>query len=174
VINIGSGEGSYAVGYARSLPGVWVHAYDTDVVARQRLRSLARLNNVEARVSVRAFCDCHELQLRIDDNALVVSDCEGCERTLLDPEAVPQLAATDILVELHDFIQPGTTDEVTGRFSSTHSVTLIRAKPREDADMPPSSLPREEAVRVMWEGRPTGMNWAWLQAHRPGRLGRDT
>jgi hypothetical protein len=40
--------------------------------------------------------------------------------------AVPQLAATDILVELHEFIKLGVTNTIFSRFRKTHTVTLPR------------------------------------------------
>ena len=53
VIDVGSGDGYYAVGLARRLPASTVEAYDPDPVARRRCRALAEVNGVLDRIDVR-------------------------------------------------------------------------------------------------------------------------
>jgi len=165
VINIGAGEGFYAVGYARALPACRVHAFDSDRLARQRLRQLVRLNRVETRVAIAARTTQTELARLVDGaSTLVVCDCEGCELELLEPRHVPLLSQADLLVECHDFIAAGTTELLAKRFSATHEVTVIPAATR--ATLPPhlSRLGSEDRTRVTHEGRPPGMRWLWMRA----------
>jgi hypothetical protein len=166
VVNVGCGEGYYAVGYARALPTVKVEAYDIDPLARRRLRKLARLNGVE--IDVRRACGHRDLSVR--GRTLIVCDCEGCEKDLLDPARVPGgLAGADLLVELHDFVDPAISATLAARFQGTHEVALVDA--REDrSDYPPKilePLDPEQRRLALWEGRPAGMRWVWMKAPRP-------
>src|SRR5262249_7917881 len=62
VINVGCGEGYYAVGLARLLPAVHVHAFDADPLAQDLCRLLAERNGVAGRVTVAGACGPAELQ----------------------------------------------------------------------------------------------------------------
>ncbi len=165
VVNIGCGEGYYAVGFARRLPGARVHAFDTDVVARQRTRRLVRENGVADRVEVRGLCRFEDLARFAGPNSLVVCDCEGCELELLDPRAVPALSASDLLVELHDFIDPTITSTLLERFEATHRIERFAMSDRARASIPSlERLTPEQRAAAVWEGRPAGMEWAWFEA----------
>ncbi len=74
-------------------------------------------------------------------------DCEGCERALLEPP----LAAT-VIVELHDFLDPGIGDTIAARFADTHEVELVPTAPQ-----PPAS------ELLLSEYRPGPMRWAVLR-----------
>ncbi len=165
VVNIGCGEGYYAVGYAWRLPAAEVHAFDLDALARQRLRRLARLNRVAGRLRLGARCRPEDLAALAGPGCLVVCDCEGCEKDLLDPIRAPRLAATDLLVELHDFVDPSITETVVGRFRATHDVEILPMRERDPAGLPLlAGLSPEEQRFAVWEGRPEGMRWAWARA----------
>lgn len=165
IVNVGCGEGYYAVGYALALPAAQVEAYDVDPLARQRLRELARLNGVE--IDVRSACGHQDLAVK--GRTLIVCDCEGCEKDLLDPARVPGLSGADLLVELHDFVDPAISATLIARFSGTHEITLVEAR-GDRSDYPAGILqPLDPGQRrlALWEGRPAGMRWAWMKALRP-------
>lgn len=167
VVNIGCGEGYYAVGYARALPAATVVAFDLDPLARQRTGRLAAINGVAARVAVRRGCARDDLSAAIAGPTLVVSDCEGSEQELLDPDRVPGLATTDLLVELHDILRPGLSQALLPRFASTHQLALFDQRPRSRADLPPAladCLSDAQCAHTLDEGRPAPMQWAWLEA----------
>ncbi len=99
VVDIGCGEGYYAVGLALRSPRSHVHAYDIDPVALRATVDLARLNNVSERVTV---AEGYAEQLRnlvVNTRVLLVSDCEGAEVDLLYPETLPRAASVDLLVD---------------------------------------------------------------------------
>ncbi|HXU32235.1 MAG TPA: methyltransferase [Thermoanaerobaculia bacterium] len=172
VINIGCGEGYYAVGFARRLPEAQIHAFDTDIVARRRARQLARRNGVADRVRVRGLCRTEDLRILTGAGSLIVCDCEGCEIRLLDPIRVPELAATDLIVELHDFIDPRISATLLERFRATHRIEIFSMADRSALRLPEvEALSPTERERALWEGRPEGMQWAWLEARRPERRG---
>ncbi len=166
VVNVGCGEGYYAVGLARLLPAVQVHAFDAAPAAQELCRRLAERNSMSGRVSIGGACGPAALADLARRGTLIVCDAEGAERTLLDPAAVPGLTACDIVVELHDFLDATLSRDVPARFAATHDVTLIRQTGRD-----PNALPllqgwgQFDQALAMLEGRPGPTPWALLRAH---------
>jgi hypothetical protein len=94
---------------------------------------------------------------------LIISDCEGYEAVLLDPHAVPALARSAIIVELHEFAVPGVTATIGEWFGLTHDISLVDVMARDPAWFPQlSHLSEDEVLRVVDEGRPKNppMQWA--------------
>ncbi|HEY8021029.1 MAG TPA: hypothetical protein VIH93_08005 [Thermoanaerobaculia bacterium] len=165
VVNVGCGEGYYAVGYARALPAAAVYAFDSDILARHRLRGLARLNGVARRVRVGGLCRPEDLAALAGRDCLLVCDCEGGERELLDPLRAPLLTTTDILVEMHDFIDPSISSTLESRFRATHEIEVFSMLERDGSEATfLATLPAEERRFAVWEGRPSGMQWAWMRS----------
>jgi len=86
VIDIGCAEGYYAVGFARRLPSTRVYAFDIDRNAQALCRRTARANGVDARVSIGGECTIDRLKELMTANTTILSDCEGCEMDLLNPQ----------------------------------------------------------------------------------------
>jgi hypothetical protein len=165
VVNVGCGEGYYSVGLASRMPDAVVYAFDTDSAAQHHCAELAKLNSVSKRVHVRGFCSHRELQQLCGRNSVIICDCEGFEEALLDPDLVPQLASTDVLVELHEFIKPGITNTVLSRFRKTHALTLIDAKDRDPENYPLLRIFRPpDRYAAVDEHRPAAMQWAYLRS----------
>ena len=164
VIDVGCAEGYYAVGFARLLPNATIYAYDTDIEAQQFCRELAKRNNVADRVRINGFCDHAELRKLTTSPAFILSDCEGFELELLNPQHVTGLSLCTMLIELHDFLSPGLTATLTHRFENTHRITLINTQDRDpnkyEVLKPVLEADRRFAVR---EGRPAAMQWAYLE-----------
>jgi hypothetical protein len=171
VVNVGAAEGYYAVGLALRLPAARVHAYDIDEASRERCRRLAELNGVADRVEVRGECTLAELEALPATDVALVLDCEGCELALLRPDRVEPMRGWAILVELHDFIEPGTTKRIVERFEPTHDAVVVEQRDRDDLAPPELEFlgPRDRAL-ALDEFRPGPMRWAWLvpRALRPG------
>ncbi len=165
VVDVGCAEGYYANGIARRLPSARVYAFDTDPEARDLCAAMARLNGVEERVIVGGKCEPEDLNALLTGRSLIICDCEGYESELLQPALVPAMAQSDILVELHDQVQPGLTPLVLGRFRETHTATMITAVER-DAERYPQLLFSEPEKRrlAISEFRSAGQQWAFLQA----------
>ncbi|HMJ95316.1 MAG TPA: class I SAM-dependent methyltransferase [Thermoleophilaceae bacterium] len=167
VVNIGCAEGYYAVGLARSVPRLRVHAYDLSPIMQRLCRRMAVRNGVAERIAVRSRCDLDELRALAGPRALILADCEGCELELLRPDAVPGLCEATVLVELHDFEDPDTTSTILQRFEATHSAEVITAEPRFIVEHPePGELrgisPLEHELALL-EFRPNQMRWAVLR-----------
>lgn len=168
VVNVGGAEGYYAVGLARRLPGAEVVVFDVDPRARHLCRRLARRNGVSGRVRIAVSCTAAELGALVSGPTLVVMDCEGCEAGLLRPDLAPGLAGADLVVELHDFLAPGVTEAVTGRFAATHDLVLVATAGRRPGDYPAlAALGDAERRAALDEHRPAAMRWAVLRARRP-------
>ena len=165
LINIGAAEGYYAVGYALRIPRLEVHAFDTDVLARDRLRRLARHNGTARRIHVGGRCSHAALARLIVPGTLIVCDCEGGEGRLLDPGRVPGLAAADILVEIHVEQDRSIAAALLGRFAGTHRPVRVEITDRVGvfAHVLSRLTPGERAVAVYEREEQT--EWLWLRSH---------
>lgn len=165
VINVGCAEGYYAVGFARRLPGATVFAFDSDPYARHLCRRLAAKNRVQERMRIEGTCEEVRLTELIRGRTLLMVDCEGCEMTLLRPGLVPDLAQADLVVELHDFVDPAISETIMGRFSTSHDVTIIESITRDPSAYPAlATLASDERVEAVAEHRPGVMQWVVLRA----------
>jgi hypothetical protein len=163
LINIGAGEGYYAVGYALRLPRLQVYAYDTDILARYRLLQLAAQNGVAERLHVGGLCDPAAFEGRIGARTLVVCDCEGCEGELLDPLRSPRLSAADLLVELHVERIPAIAALLEARFGATHDATRFPMTDRAGrfAEVLARLTPADRDLALHERSERT--EWLWLQ-----------
>jgi glycosyltransferase involved in cell wall biosynthesis len=167
VVNIGSGEGYYAVGLALRLPGALVYAFDTQELARSLCGELAALNGVAERVVVGGLCDVARLRELAGPGTLILCDCEGGEMQLLQPDLVPGLGQSDVLVELHDAVDPRISQSVTSRFEPTHQVRRIDHGGRDWTEFTAlQNRPHLDQLLAMWEGRAGPTPWAWMTARQ--------
>jgi hypothetical protein len=126
VVNVGCGEGYYAVGLALRIPAARVFAYDPDPQARDLCARMAELNGVCARIAVGDRLDAEGLQqFRFTGRGLVLSDCEGYERDLFTADVAASLAQHDVLVEVHDFVDIRISGMLRERFHRTHTLDVI-------------------------------------------------
>jgi hypothetical protein len=163
VINVGCAEGYYAVGLARRLASATVVAYDADPRARMLCEEMARLNRVSDRVTVGSAVDAETLAAAVEaagPGVVVICDCEGAELALLREKDTPRFAKADLLIEVHDFLSWRCGDEIARRFSRTHHVTRIPARPRSGGEsVCAQRLPATLRRLALDEHRPAGMEW---------------
>jgi precorrin-6B methylase 2 len=169
IIDVGCAEGYYAIGLALRVTTAQVIAFDINPEAAEQCRRMAELNGVADRVRIDGLCDPDAL-LRIPFSAqsLVVSDCEGYELTLFTPEVVQHLAATDVLIELHDFIDNRISAELRRRFSQTHDISCVpaiddttKAETYRFDCLSEYDLPTRRTLLSEW--RPAGMEWIFCR-----------
>jgi hypothetical protein len=166
IINIGAGEGLYAVGLALRLPSVPVIAFETDPYNQDLCAEQARLNGVASRIRIMGMCTPELLRSELSDRPLIVCDCEGGELELLNPAVVPGLYAADMLVELHDHINPIISKTMLSRFSETHSAESVTDSEIRIEDYPLlRGLAPEDQQRFVHEIRIPGMQWLFLSSH---------
>ncbi len=162
VVDVGSAEGYYAVGLARRLPDARVVAFDSDPEARRLTQLCARANGVQGRVQIRGLATVGALgDLELGPEALLIVDCEGAEDVLLDPERLPRLRATPMIVELHEHLSAGVGERLAARFRASHELTTIGAADRASFHLggPTAAWPEHERVALLDEGRPAAMSW---------------
>lgn len=154
IVDIGCAEGYYAVGLARRMPSTEVFAFDIDPAARRLCSELATLNEASHRVHIREGCNSQNLNNLNLQNAFIVCDCEGAEVDILKPETVPRLATCSLIVEIHDHLRPGVSEELLSRFSSTHRLEFVRASLKKPTDFPCLSfLPEADRTLAIEEFR---------------------
>jgi hypothetical protein len=166
IVNVGAGEGYYAVGMAVRCPSASVVAFEGDLGGQELIREMARLNGVRDRIKVEGMCGLAELShsLPTGSPGLLIMDVEGGELSLLRPEIIPSLEACHILVELHDFIYPGLGAEIEARFRTSHHIERVKQRSRETSDLPLRSVFLDRwMVRLTDEQRPALMEWLYLR-----------
>ena len=153
VINVGCAEGYYATGLALALPASEIRAYDISKRARLECAATLEQNGVRSRVLLGARCGAEELAAA-GERALVLCDIEGAECELLDPVRAPTLKRATVIVELHDFLRPGTTEVLLERFAVSHRVAVIDAAVRNPSCYPAlERWAREDARLALDEAR---------------------
>lgn len=175
IINIGAGEGYYAVGFALHMPNTHCIAFEKHAPSRMLLSSMSQLNGVSNRVHLREHCTVERLRESILPGlrTAVICDVEGMEREILSPENVPELNACDILVELHDFRVAHVSDLIRSRFEGTHRIQCIPAMMRTHKDWPNEvRAPAWVKLTAMHEFRPDKMQWFWMES-RAFSVGHD-
>ena len=160
VIDVGCAEGYYAVGLARMMPGVTVHAFDIQETARAACADLAAKNGVSERVIIGERFAPDGFEAFKDRRCLVLVDIEGAEDDLLRPDLSPALAGMDLIVETHDVYRPGVLARLIERFSPTHDIVLVVQQPK--TFKPPPwfvNLNHLDQLLAVWEFRHQATPW---------------
>jgi len=170
IINVGAGEGYYAVGMAMRVPLASIVAFEMEPKGQQMIQQLAKQNQVQDRIQILGKCEIDDLNalLTVGKKTLLVVDVEAYELILLNPEKIPDLKHTTILVELHDFIQRGIAEELQTRFTNTHHIERIWQDDRHGQEFPYNTfytrcLPHSYLDWAVSEWRPEKMSWYWME-----------
>ena len=163
IVDIGAADGYYAVGTARLFANTLVHAFDTNQSSHQILRENAEANHVSSRISCNNLCygsTLRDLALQ-SSRLLIISDCEGGESEIFhDADVLQSLASCDLIIECHDFVQPGITGALVAKFFSSHFIEIIYSGARNPNQFRfLSHLSDFERWMAICENRPTLMNW---------------
>lgn len=127
VVNIGCAEGYYLVGLGMRLPHARLYGFEIDPEVKAFCARMAELNGVANRLELGGFCTAETLAGLPLRRALIVSDCEGYEKQLFNPETAAQLARHDVLIEVHDNFDIEISTHLLDAFAATHSVERIRS-----------------------------------------------
>jgi hypothetical protein len=174
IVDVGCAEGYYAVGLALMAHGARVFAFDTDHLSRAQLQRMAQMNGVETRVEIGRYCTHADLERLSVGKTLLISDVEGFETELLDPDRAPSLKRNDELVEIHEQSDdiPETERLITRRFLPTHTIERMVEQSRDGwlEKHAPELATRigDEQTRAAAtaEHRATGRVWLWMQANQ--------
>ena len=167
IINLGAGDGYYAVGLLREMPALRVVAYENSEERRNIIFDNARLNCVEDRLVVCGNTKNHNINeyCQSADRLLVVCDIEGHEKEVLASSCIANIFQADILVEIHDFVDADVSSVIRERFSATHSIETVCSRERTSDDLPEHvGAPNSALLEIVGEERPTTMEWFWLKS----------
>lgn len=163
VVNVGCGEGYYAVGLAMRQPIARVYAYDIDPEAIRLCTAMALLNNVGTQVfTYNHKYDFTPLPL---NSGLIICDCEGGEQDIFTQDSAPFFKHWDLIIEAHDFVtKKSTSKDLQELFKSTHNVQVIQSisdneKPEKYSYPELENCDREWVRGVLAENRPVIMEW---------------
>src|ERR1700733_5808599 len=152
VIDIGSAEGYYAVGFALKGQSPVV-TFETDPRELALCKEMARVNGVEDRLTPRSWCNPEALRaLTAGLRCFVLSDCEGYEEELFDDPTVEALRRSEVLIEIHG----DAYDPLFARFSKTHIVQTMIASNRSGSSYAELSCLGGDADLGICEYRPGG------------------
>lgn len=167
VVNIGAAEGYYAVGLALRLPHARIHAYDVDENAQQMTQRLADRHGVGDRVTVGGEFRAADFECLDPETSFVFCDIEGAELDLLDPQAAPNLARLDMLVELHNLPESAPYRGFIDRFRRSHRLELIEPGARDIRAFPElRGLEHLDQLLAFWEWRRGPTPWLLMTARR--------
>ena len=125
IIDVGCAEGYYAVGFAKRLPQCTVHCYDVNEKDLEFCKKMADLNHV-SNLTYNKFCSPETLtDFDYGARSLIFCDCEGYELELFNDKTIAALKNTDVLVEMHDCVNPIISETLLKRFSATHDARII-------------------------------------------------
>ena len=168
IIDIGSAEGFYAVGFALNFKYNKIYAFDISIKARTLLKKLADINNVSKEILINTNCTPENL-LKIDlINSLILSDCEGYEKDLfLNPEVCNKLENTFIIIEAHDFLDPYISKNIISCYDKSHNIKIIKSiddlnKAINYNFCDKNKFSFNEIYHIYKEDRPCVMNWLIL------------
>jgi len=171
VVNVGCGDGFYAIGMAIKLPEKQIYAFDLSEAALELCNEYAERNVVADRVHTQRGCD-HASELQLPDvlgHRLYIFDCEGCELSLVDLEACPQLRNSDLIIECHDFLHSHISSVIADRLAATHRVELIEPTlPNLESYHFIKVFPTIMSVLMAVEKRPMPCRWLACWANQKG------
>jgi hypothetical protein len=168
ILNIGCGEGYYAVGFSLKSKATHVYAYDIDAQARENVLTIARLNGATDNLHIRGQCTVDELQREVTGRTLILCDTDGGEFDLFRPDLVPGLSQADLIIETHDYCCPGVTETLAGRFLPSHRVEITYHCAKTAKTFPVlATIPIEEHAFLLEEGRPRSQRWMRVLANLP-------
>jgi hypothetical protein len=150
VLDIGAAEGYYAVGLALRL-GVPVYAFEADVRERARVKKMADLNGVGQLVHLCGFCSGSDVIRLGSGRAFILSDCEGYERVLFEPDLISHLRYSDLIIETHG---EGTEELLMERLSGTHRLQVFASRDRSGSEYPECRFFGERSALAVCELRP--------------------
>jgi hypothetical protein len=137
VLDIGSAEGYYLIGFGRFYKDAHLVGFEIEEKGRQLTEEMYTMNHLTNKLTLLGEATAKNITPYITNHTLLVCDCEGGELDILDPVTSPELLTVDMaIIELHDFIRPGIQESLTNRFKATHSVTIVPFVLADPKDFP--------------------------------------
>jgi hypothetical protein len=126
IIDIGSAEGYYMVGFGQMFPNAELVGFELEETGRNLNRELYTKNNLTNNLTLLGEATKENVSSYITKDTLIICDCEGGEIDILDPvNASAFKNVKTAIIELHDFIRPKAKEILTERFKDTHTIAII-------------------------------------------------
>ena len=126
IVDVGFAEGFYLVGLGRMFHDAHLVGFDVEEEAKELCEANAIANGIDQnRLSLFGGFEANEFREALDEETLVVVDCEGFENDVIECLSSEDLGKADWLIETHDHLIRGTTDRMILAFRDTHHVTEV-------------------------------------------------
>jgi hypothetical protein len=158
-IDVGCADGYYAVGFAHASPATTTYAFDLSSSARDLCSETATTSRVGERVRIHGRFTVDGVASLLRRPALVLCDIEGGELELLTQPAAQTMAASVVVVEVHEDERPGTSDALRRAFESSHNATVVRQEPRDVDDPRLAACSEQERASALNELRGPLLHW---------------
>ncbi|WP_068322660.1 FkbM family methyltransferase [Polynucleobacter yangtzensis] len=166
-IDIGGANGFYAVGVAKCLSFSSVYVYELSAEGRREISINAVLNDVDPFIKIGGKFDNNTVSQdwveAKNSTGVILIDIEGGEFELMNPEFFSVFSRFNIIVELHDFLDPNThmVDVLIQNSNATHEVKFLRNNGRNPASINLlNHLPEDYQWIACSESRLRAMSWA--------------
>jgi hypothetical protein len=169
IVDLGAAEGYYVAGMALRNPQAKIIAFEVYRVIWPLIWRLVGLNGLKAdRIEVRGAVTPQLLEesLQGSRTPVVISDIEGFEDEVLNPEQAPTLRRSTLLVEVHEDNRPGVTQRMRQRFAATHTIKVVKLRLRTQADLPPEIWLSIDDLRRATDERRHKAEWLFLQPRK--------
>ncbi|MGB7343557.1 MAG: class I SAM-dependent methyltransferase [Pirellulaceae bacterium] len=126
IVDVGFAEGFYLLGLGRMFQSADLVGFDLNEEAEGLCRANASINGIEEqRLKLHGGFDATTFRDELDDESLVVVDCEGFENDVIESLAPEDFQKADWLIETHDHLIEGTTQRMALAFEGTHDVVCL-------------------------------------------------
>jgi len=172
-LDVGCADGFYATGFAMASPATRCYGFDRDARAQASARAQAARNGL-ANCEIRGTFDEATIPALLAENDLPGSarlllkcDIEGAERELFSPMLCAQLNHADVVVELHDFQDDTTIEQLLrARLDATHQIEIVHEGARNpNAHALLRNMPEDVRWLVVSESRWAAMRWLVARSH---------
>jgi lipopolysaccharide biosynthesis glycosyltransferase len=170
IIDIGSAEGYYLIGFALQFPKAELIGVDTDNSAIEFCKQMIVANNIPNRIKLINNIDhsFFENKKLLSSKALIFCDCEGYENKLFSIFNMPNLKNVDILVEIHDFIDKTIGDKIFSIFYKSHDIKIFNSESDnqriQEFIIEYPFLNYFQLKALISENRPNIMQWFWIKS----------
>lgn len=165
-VDLGSGDGFFCAGVARKASPE-VIGFETNQFECKLAHELARKNGVQ--IETRGLATEDGLNDLPRGRLLLLSDVEGLEEDLIDPEIVPRLREATMVIETHEQFRPNVIEKLNERFSDTHDISRIfKEVPGRKSCPEVKDWSDGDFEIAAYDGHHSGDSWMTLVPKKPG------
>lgn len=152
IILVGGNNGYYTAGLSYIFSPEQYYVYEMDHKMHNLIESWYVKNNMSLPKILGEADDKNFVNFDADIDLLLI-DCEGAEKILLNPEKFLWQKRSDIILELHPFYVDNLIALISKRFSSTHEIQLIYDDFNEDGKI--NQILKGLNMNVLYPQHPT-------------------